>query len=66
VAKDHDQPTLDKAAGIHDRPPKGEPGYVPCWWSRHGTTDPTHPERANIASGCEKYRENYDEIRWDK
>ena len=57
-----DIPCLDRHCGITDRPPKGEPGYVPCWWSEKGTTDKEH--RPTFGA-TKKYSDNYDKIRWD-
>lgn len=48
-----------------NRSNKGEPGHVPCWWSKHGMTDPSMGIRAS-KSGGKKYSDNYDKITWDK
>jgi hypothetical protein len=55
-------PTLDKSCGIKDRPPKGEEGHVPCYWSNHGHKELTP---SNINGSTAKYREAYDDIEWD-
>ena len=56
-------PLLDKSCGIHDRPPKGEPGHVPCYWTNHGKDDPAGS--APVVGSTKSYREGYANIKWD-
>jgi hypothetical protein len=47
-----------------NKPAKDEPGHVPCWWSKHGHTDPSFGSRP--VAMTKKYFDNYDNIKWDK
>jgi hypothetical protein len=61
-------PVLDKNSDVHleggkkgfDRPAKGEPGHVPCWWSNHG-----HTESSPNKGYGKKYADRYDDIEWE-
>jgi hypothetical protein len=46
-----------------NRSNRGEPGHVPCWWSKHGHTDPSFGTRP--VGATKKYAEGYERIRWD-
>ena len=47
-----------------DRPSKGEPGHVPCWWTNHGKTDKEVGNTPTFGS-TKSFREGYDDIRWE-
>lgn len=36
----------------------------PCWWTKFGHTDPSFGTRP--VSATDKYKDNYDDIDWDK
>lgn len=38
----------------------------PCWWSESGHTDPSFGVRPKRAVGRNKFRENYDKIKWER